>query len=60
VSIRVRNKTYTERIVVEERGKEITLNPTRVDLYDVSIEKRPITSTRRQGLLVASFTGCVD
>lgn len=30
---------------MEERGEEITLNPTRVDLYDVSIEKRPITST---------------
>lgn len=33
------------RSVAEERGKEITLNPTRVDLYDVIIEKRPITST---------------
>ena len=58
VPVKLNDKIYTVRLVAEEQGGEITLNPTNTNLYDVIIEKNRLT---HQGMPKGlSLLGAVD
>ena len=47
VPVRINGELYTVRIVGEETGAVITLNPTEISLYDVIVEEKKPSSPRR-------------